>query len=484
MFAVKRSFGTFLVLALSLAVGVVCSRGLTPSLILLGAIFAVFLGIMSFSNKYLVAITSTYFLFVFTFPKAGLKLADSPIVISSLILGMALFSFGLIFMRQSRMKMSYTITTSLVQKYMFFSGIALSLMMFYSFTQNGLIGSLTRFIPVYLPILTTMFLYFVYYDKPEKLSKTFFITFSLTAIYGVAQYLFGHYAILIPGLTVNYSDYQEFGNQLFEMKMNVTAVGLKLVGTFQNGNLFGCVMIVGVLILTGWFLSNAFTSRKQRIIYALILLSSLFCVMMSLSRSALLGVALGLMALSLLYLPMLKYFIGVLAAIVVSVFAFGLQERIFANDPTGAGRTFQYQDFFSHLAHLSPMDKVLFLSMGKGIGYNPSPQAVGVFTNVESSLLNLILYSGLIGLAIYFFPVVYGVMSLLKIRKEKTLVMKKKRDIIQLVSIISALIGMWGQMAIDQLLNLPPTGFIYWIIVTWMFIKIREINYLSNKLTT
>ena len=78
------------------------------------------------------------------------------------------------------------------------------------------------------------------------LKKIIVYGFWFICLYSLLQYVIGINKCAIPGLTVNLSDYQQYGEYWYMTKSNGTQLDeVKIVSTYQNGNLFG----IGVLII-------------------------------------------------------------------------------------------------------------------------------------------------------------------------------------------------------------------------------------------
>ncbi|MET1122761.1 hypothetical protein ABWU59_27920 [Priestia megaterium] len=286
---------------------------------------------------------------------------------------------------------------------------------------------------------------------------------SLLVVYGTIQLIFGHYETVIPGLTVNYSDFAE--GDVFESKNNVTALGLKLVSTYQNGNLYGSALIFISVFMFGCMLTTL--KKRKKLLYFIMVTLSVINLVATLSRSALIGFVIGILVMGFFVRKVRKYIVLFTGVALVYIFASGYSERIFAHDATGAGRMPQYDNLFHSISNMAFGEKVRFFLIGKGFGFSSEFHNGYFLQQVESSLMNFILYSGFIGVFIYSIPLMYVFIRLIKWKN-------RDRKFILTASLYASLIGMLGQAAIDQLLNLPPTGQNYWIILSVLFILLRD----------
>jgi len=450
-------------LFLSIIIGVLSTNNI--GVFILFFLFSLlFLIIFSLKKSLVKLIVSMYVFITILIPKAGIKLLGLPITISNILLGIALLT-SFIFWLGYKQELKLTSKTDLfITRYLYVSFFYFGMILLLSLFEYDLTSILIKFIPNISPIISLFFIYHFFRDDYEKMNKILITSSLLLVLYGTIQFLFGHYETVIPGITVNYSDYLQ--GDVFEGKNNVTAVGLKLVSTYQNGNLYGSVLIFISIFVIGLFLIKGH-KIKYKPLLLLIGLLAVINLIATLSRSALIGFVLGLLTMSLFIKKIRKYVILITALGIYGIYAFGFDKRIFAKDVTAAGRTIQYENYVNSFLKMDFLEKLRFLFIGKGLGFDYQLYDGYMLSIVESGILNLILYSGIIGLIIYLVPLLYTFIQLIK---------WKQRDykFIIAVSLFSSLIGMWGQMTIDQLLNLPPTGQNYWIILSLLLLYIRD----------
>ena len=451
-----------LMVLLGMAIGVlsVTKYGPVVCVLLICSIFA--LVIVSKKNN-IQKIVLTYLFITILFPKSGVKLGGLPLTVSNIFLCLSLFFCVIFYFAQRNKKREIIYTDNFVKKY-----IAGSLAFFLSLTilsiaEYGVSSTLISFIPNILPIFSLFFIYFFVPEKIPTLRKIMIYASSLLVVYGTIQLIFGHYETVIPGLTVNYSDFAE--GDVFESKNNVTALGLKLVSTYQNGNLYGSALIFISVFMFGCMLTTL--KKRKKLLYFIMVTLSVINLVATLSRSALIGFVIGILVMGFFVRKVRKYIILFTGVALVYIFASGYSERIFAHDATGAGRMPQYDNLFHSISNMAFGEKVRFFLIGKGFGFSSEFHNGYFLQQVESSLMNFILYSGFIGVFIYSIPLMYVFIRLIKWKN-------RDRKFILTASLYASLIGMLGQAAIDQLLNLPPTGQNYWIILSVLFILLRD----------
>lgn len=434
-------------------------QGIVLILGMLGILFIIFFSV----NKSLGRNVVIYYVFLTIFiPKSGIKISGLPITLSNIALGVALVA-SIVFYLNHKETLQYK-TDLFVIKYLFLVIFFFGMLLILSFIEHDSIRTLIMFIPNILPIVTIFFIYHFFVDSKERITKVLILSSTLVVCYGTVQMIFGHYETIIPGITVNYTDYTQ--GDVFDGKNNMTVLGLKLVSTYQNGNLYGSVLIFIVLFMFGLLMQKGY-QNKTKPLFLLISVLAIINLLATLSRSALIGFALGLIVLSFFVKKMRKYVILITMLGVYGIFHFGYHERIFAKDLTGAGRTQQYVNYINSFFDMDFFEKIRFLLIGKGYGFNYQIYNGSILQGVESGILNLILYSGIIGLVIYLIPLFYSFVRLTR---------WKNRDynFIIAAAIFSSLVGMLGQISIDQLLNLTPTGQNYWILVSVLLLYIRD----------
>ena len=187
-----------------------------------------------------VAAFVVWFLIVFLvlFPKGGFKIGDTPLTWGYLFLGASLVP--LTFIRVY----SYSLR---VRKLTLLAGATLvpfQFLLIYSFQAFGIqIGpgiTVSLLVTFFLFPLAFLFVYPAYYDRIDGLAAARWLRFCIlaAAIFGI--FLFFFYPLTgvlpqIPYFTVNAGDYGE----IIQTKHIVRGVFVKLISTYNNGNLYG-----------------------------------------------------------------------------------------------------------------------------------------------------------------------------------------------------------------------------------------------------
>lgn len=234
-------------------------------------------------KNYLFILLLTTIFFNFAFPKAGVKLLGIPLTIGNLFFA---FTFFIWCVKKIQIgKMSYSKIGLLI----------LLLIIFFSL-KYFIIGNFIDNIGYIIPLIVYPLIFFMTYDlidSPEKVNKILkllVICYFIITLYALLQFFVGIENCAIPGLTVNYSDFKEYGKYWFMMKSNGIDISMsKIVSTYQNGNLFGVNMLLCYPIIYS-YLKNK--KRNKLMILSLILF--IFTVFLSLSRACWLGIVLFL----------------------------------------------------------------------------------------------------------------------------------------------------------------------------------------------
>ncbi|MGG3640576.1 hypothetical protein ABES38_04205 [Bacillus gobiensis] len=463
--ASNRHYSYSLALIIAIIFGLITINQMLTAGITLCLICIIF-AFMSTSYSFIGAGLLGYIFFTILIPKAGLKIAGMPLTVSNVLLVVFLISacFYMLINKQQDIFEENSID-AFVSVFMLVALVFFCGQFIVSFMKLGFKASLMAFIPNVTPIFIFGCSYVFLRNRIDRLLKVLQISLFIVVMFGLLQLIFGHYQTLIPGVTVNYTDYAEDGDRVFEQKMNMTSLGLKLVGTYQNGNLFGSVLLIACILGIGFFKKSE--SWLGKFTALIIIVFSLIEIIATLSRSALLGLALGLIVLGLYYRRYLIFILATCSFGYWFINLMGYDERLYQQDMTAAGRTFQYEDFFNSFMSMPLLEKASFLTVGKGFGFQSEMIGDYQLTIVESGILNLIMYSGLFGLFLYLAPLFFSGYAISKIRYESN-------DRFFIICVFSAMIGMWGQMSIDQLLNLPPTSNNYWILTFTLLLLIRN----------
>lgn len=179
-------------------------------------------------------------IFNMLFPKAGIKLSGIPLTIGNFVFFIALFY---LFLKIRKFPLGDKESAILFA--IFFWLIRL-LVVFWVDSSVDLSQLVGYFVP--LCIYPLVYLFYKNFVN-EKLLKTTiqWIKISVWGIicYALLQFIFGIGTITIPGLTVNLSDYMESPSNWWMLKCNGTSSdSVKIVSTYQNGNLFGANLLL------------------------------------------------------------------------------------------------------------------------------------------------------------------------------------------------------------------------------------------------
>lgn len=220
------------------------------------------------------------------FPKAGIKIGGIPFTLGNVV-------FAITFILWVGQKIKKGKISKIPLAGMIFIGIFyfflkyLYLFLIKNIALNSIIGYI-------IPLCIYPLIFLVTYDlidnkaKLDKILKVIIWGFFFLCIYAILQYIFKIETVAIPGLTVNLTDYQEFGPLWYMTKANGTDINsAKIVGTYQNGNLFGISLL---LIYPIVFYFYRYTNQIKKQIISLVLF--ILTVFLTLSRSCWLGIIL------------------------------------------------------------------------------------------------------------------------------------------------------------------------------------------------
>lgn len=214
-------------------------------------------------------------------PKAGIKIfGEIP-----LTLGNVLFFITFIFWIFSKLIYGKIIFDKKI-------GGVLFIAIVYGLLKYLFIGNFKSHIGFIIPLVIYPLIYYVIIDvvnseeRVEKIFKVITIGVLLISTYALLQFLFGIEKCTIPGITVNYSDYSRYGSAWYLTKSNgVDLSEVKIVSTYQNGNLFGVNMILLYPVI--YFRLKMTKQNTLRYFSLLLFFSSVF---LSLSRACWLGI--------------------------------------------------------------------------------------------------------------------------------------------------------------------------------------------------
>lgn len=216
------------------------------------------------------------------FPKAGIKVSGIPLTVGNIL-------FAVLFILWIWKKMKTPMKINKASFIILFGILYFFVRLFISYI-NGY--SIENIIGFFIPLVIYPLIYFIIVDsvdnanKVEKILKIIINGFFFLCIYGIFQYIFGIDKVAIPGLTVNLTDYNELGKYWFLEKSNgVDVASAKIVGTYQNGNLFGISLLLIFPLVYNYFIQK---NKNIKSIISLILF--IVTVFLTLSRACWLGI--------------------------------------------------------------------------------------------------------------------------------------------------------------------------------------------------
>lgn len=220
------------------------------------------------------------------FPKAGIKLAGIPLTVGNMF-----FVFTFVFwlgkiVRNNKLRSSKVHIIIVI--FMLYCFLKYTIAFKYDVTDISTLA--VTFVPADIYPLS----FFLTYDmvnseeRKKRLIRIVEISFYIITIYSIIQLIFGIGNVDIPGITVNYSDYVDMGQNWYMKKSNGTSEEvLKMVSTYQNGNLFGIGLLIIYPMLFNYYCMKENT--KKKIISLILFIVSIF---ICLSRAAWFGLAL------------------------------------------------------------------------------------------------------------------------------------------------------------------------------------------------
>ena len=345
------------------------------------------------------------------FPKAGIKLSEIPITVGSVLFGMTIIIWLLVCIHKKSIKIDKTaILIAIMGIYFIFK---------YLLTNNLTGNSLTYIVSLSVyPVIYIVCKQYSHSNRfNELLRKIVVYGFFFITIYALLQFIFGISNVSIPGLTVNYSDYIEHGAKWYMTKSNgTTESAVKIVSTYQNGNLFGVNLL---LIFPFAFLLLGKTNKNKMMYISLMLF--IICVALSLSRTCWVVGSIEIMLLLLFSnakngrIDMRKILAVLLipvAVLAVIIFMPSTVER-FTGTKTGdwlkmSGRSEGLTDVMKSINESGRIDAILF-----------GPEGVIEWTGLAYEMVPLALFTqgGIVGCLLFYLACVYAVRG--KQSKEK-----------------------------------------------------------------
>lgn len=278
----------------------------------------------------------------------------------------------------------------------------------------------------------------------------------IVSLYGFAQVIWGDRNLIIPGVTMSYFD--ALCPDAYNLKLNLTAWGVRMYSTFHNGNLFGQHLVTFIPLVM--VMSFAGETVRLKIWYLLVTFLSSLALLFTLSRGALIGLLGGILFIFILTGDKrLKLFcLFVILVIVLGVLLFGFKERFVDQTfayPTG-GRWPVLQVNLERLKALSDFKFISLVLLGVGLG--GAIEGIHVF---ESSFLTILFDMGLIGLILFL--VMMG-----RLIGKGLLRLISSRDPFLESFLLGALAGLIGALIhhnVDALFLYPPIAQNFWMLV-------------------
>lgn len=217
------------------------------------------------------------------FPKAGIKIKSIPFTVGNVLFGLTFLMWIISVINKKGIKKSN------IGNFIF---LCLSYCLFKYVIVFAITNKFISSIGYIIPLIIYPLIFYVMFNevdsekKIEKIVKVIVYGYFFLCIYAILQYILGIDKCDIPGLTVNYSDYKEYGDLWFMTKSNGTDVTeSKIVSTYQNGNLFG----IGILTIYP-IVYNFYKNKRNNKILNISLVMFIICVFFTLSRSCWLGI--------------------------------------------------------------------------------------------------------------------------------------------------------------------------------------------------
>ncbi|MGL4949167.1 MAG: hypothetical protein ACRC5M_02205 [Anaeroplasmataceae bacterium] len=333
-------------------------------------------------------------------PKSGIKLYGIPITLGNVLFG--IFIISSLFVINYKKFSKYDIV-------ILFVSVFFSIRVSYSFIVGSisLADFFSRIIPlVVYPIVIIIITKIFTKDDLPKLIRVISGSFVVLIIYCLIQLLFGIEKTCIPGITVNLSDYMEFGPQWYLEKHNTISTGSKLVGTYQNGNLLGINLLIFLPIVHSYFY------HKGKLISLIFFALTSLVILFSMSRSAWIGLFIYSVfiyfskkpkSIRNLALHTLVFMIALICAIGFIYFIPSLNERLFgASIDTILGMNGRF-DNISEMLSAVVIDWKVPVSFLFGFeGFIPSS---GTY---EMLPITIFIWYGSIGFLVWFFLFFYN----------------------------------------------------------------------------
>jgi hypothetical protein len=414
-----------------------------------------------------------FLFFDISFPRAGIKVAGTyPVVVGNVLLLLA--SAARILVAGRRGSSALTPVARRIQGALIALVMVLSACTAISVVEYGLGPSLAIGVPLIMGALAGAWLLPLVsaLNGPtrERLLRIFI---GIAVGYALAQELLGRVNTVIPGLSVNWTDWHQLGSFVFISKDNSTAEGLKLVGSYQNGNLFGELF---VLFLPFLFLKAISVRGRERVWWGVLTASGVACLVLTFSRGAVLCAVVSL-AVAVVVLGRGRATFALMLSIGLPiVFAAGsVAERL--TNFNSAGRNEVLSVWFHEVGRLPALLLGRMLVVGLGPGYdalrNATPAgrlAGGMVPETQSGIVNILMFFGIVGLIAWFRPIVMTIRRVRKNMRSQASASSRVRS----AAWIGGLVGESVHMLIEQSIALPPTAVLIMIVVAFAAAELSD----------
>ena len=231
-------------------------------------------------NVYFILIILTIF-FNWVFPKAGIKIEGIPLTIGIVLFVLLCFAW-LLKSFKCKFSLCREMQFILITSFYFLIRILIAII------NNVKISDIINYT---VPLILFPFIYIIIINevddilKYDKIMKILTYGFIIITIYSIIQSIFGISNVDIPGLTVNLTDYLEYGNDWYMNKSNgIVESNVKIVSTYQNGNLLGVNLFIFFPIIYEYL-----TVKKKDKLALFTLFLFIITELLTLSRSCWIG---------------------------------------------------------------------------------------------------------------------------------------------------------------------------------------------------
>ena len=396
----------------------------------------------------------------FIIPRAGTKVSGIPLTVPSILFGIFLLWWVVNSVRLHR-----PLITRVESAYLLYLTAVIPLIWIINLSGDW-VTAFKLTVPVFVPFAVYFWMYPVtrtLVNREKRLDNLMWLIVISTitvCFYGLLQKLFGHYQVMVPGLTMSYAD--SLISDVFATKSNSWGPLLKITSTFQNGNIFGTFLTMVTPIV--WAITFYGRTRMMKLT-GFVAVIAIFTIMpFTLARSVFFGTFLG-SGLMLLVIRSWYHRFIIAGCLLYSLLLTFLDKFIFARmilsffDPTLGGRT----DGFERLVPmLSDSTKGILL----GVGSWQHWQEVKEFWMFASENFYLTLYtwSGIIGLVL-FFAIIIPVLFKLGHTLLNTWYWYELPIHGYGRGIFMAIAAYMIQALIEGAMSKPPTGMNFWFLV-------------------